>query len=461
MKFYAVKVGRTTGVFDNWADCDKSITGFSGAVYKSFPTREEAEAYLADVDLWGDIIKSDIDSGYVVAFSDGSYDDKLKRYSYGVLLIDGNLKESEICGYSSNEKYLPGRNIAGEILGVINALDWAVSNGFSKIKIYHDYEGLGKWATGEWKADSDVARMFIAILQGKYSEIVVILFEKVKGHSSNRYNDRADELAKSALVDRTRLAIQGDNWFTLPQFNHGELQAILDLMVEEHPEIQIEKSEDSSRYIYRILLKKDRLTITLFKSGNKKLLIQGANKILLQMCIAYITELVGIEKIEQVLGSAYRISIDAKQVSDDFDTLCAALPVGYPENIKRLIKQAIINLKHFVKSEDYSQYAFPALRALEGHMKYLFDKCGIAITTKSGFSVFNKDTTTNKYYITAMVADANIKSRLEKYYNFYCDNRNTIFHFGDILGITDSTRMIESKEEADEIIKKCIKFITE
>ena len=32
------------GVFDSWAECHASVKGFPGAVYKSFPTREEAEA---------------------------------------------------------------------------------------------------------------------------------------------------------------------------------------------------------------------------------------------------------------------------------------------------------------------------------------------------------------------------------------------------------------------------------
>ena len=86
MKFYAVKNGRTTGIFDNWTECNASISGFSGAVYKSFNSKEEAEAYLSDKDLWDDIVAEDIRQGYIVAFCDGSYDDSLNRYSYGVIV---------------------------------------------------------------------------------------------------------------------------------------------------------------------------------------------------------------------------------------------------------------------------------------------------------------------------------------------------------------------------------------
>ena len=47
-KFYAVKQGRKTGLFTTWDDCKAQVQGYSGAVYKSFPTLAEAQAYL-----WG------------------------------------------------------------------------------------------------------------------------------------------------------------------------------------------------------------------------------------------------------------------------------------------------------------------------------------------------------------------------------------------------------------------------
>jgi ribonuclease HI len=43
-KFYVVWAGRETGIFTDWATCKKHINGFTGARYKSFLTREEAEA---------------------------------------------------------------------------------------------------------------------------------------------------------------------------------------------------------------------------------------------------------------------------------------------------------------------------------------------------------------------------------------------------------------------------------
>ena len=45
-KFYAVKEGVCRGIFLTWEECKASVSGYSGAVYKSFKTRQEAEAFL-------------------------------------------------------------------------------------------------------------------------------------------------------------------------------------------------------------------------------------------------------------------------------------------------------------------------------------------------------------------------------------------------------------------------------
>lgn len=45
-KYYVVWKGRETGIFTSWEDCKKQVEGFKDARYKSFKTRQEAEAAL-------------------------------------------------------------------------------------------------------------------------------------------------------------------------------------------------------------------------------------------------------------------------------------------------------------------------------------------------------------------------------------------------------------------------------
>jgi ribonuclease HI len=462
VKFYAVKAGKTTGIFETWPECQESIKGFSGAEYKAFPTQEEAEAYLADKDIYAEKVKEDISKGYALAFCDGSFDSKQNRYSYGVLAIDKDLNEHAICGSAKNQKYLSSQNIIGEIFGAIHAMDWAISNGYSSLKIFHDYEGLSKWISGEWESKSEVAKMFVSLYKAKFAGILQVEFEKVVGHSHNKYNDKADELAKRALSDNSRIPVQGDSWYTVPYFSDGDLKKILNVMTEDHPEIGIASTEENAKFVYRLTFEKNRLTVTVFKTGGRKLLVQGNNSILFQIFTTYVNELKDVNA-EQIIGSAYRTKIDAERVTKDFNDLFPSFHDDYPDNIKRLIRQAIINLSYYVESEDYSQYVFPVLRALEGHMKYLFGKSGITVASKIPFGMFDMDQASRRYYlpVSVHVPDQGIRTNLEECYNFYNATRHTIFHYGDILGTTDSTRLIGTKKEADELIKECLRLISE
>ncbi|EGD90296.2 hypothetical protein H112_01751 [Trichophyton rubrum D6] len=45
-KFYAVKIGFQPGIYNHWNECLAQVTGFKGAVFQSFPSREEADAFL-------------------------------------------------------------------------------------------------------------------------------------------------------------------------------------------------------------------------------------------------------------------------------------------------------------------------------------------------------------------------------------------------------------------------------
>ena len=47
------------------------------------------------------------------------------------------------------------RNVAGELAGVISALNWAKDNDITEVIIFYDYEGIEKWITGEWKTKKE------------------------------------------------------------------------------------------------------------------------------------------------------------------------------------------------------------------------------------------------------------------------------------------------------------------
>ena len=454
MYWYAVKKGRKTGVFQTWDECQQAVDGFSNSEYKRFATQEEAEAYLVDRDLWVERVAKDNSNGYLVAFTDGSFNKELQRYSYGVKLICPDGKTDELCGSGDNKDYIESNNIVGEVFGVINALDWAISNSYDKIKIYHDYEGISKWISEEWNAKSGVALMFKHLFDFKFKDLLEVIFEKVPGHCNIRYNYNADSLARAALEDNKYVPIKGDNWYSIPNINKEDFEALIQLVEENNVRISHEVSRGSTKDVYKLALGNDYLTVTLYNSNNHKLLMQGKNTNLFQIVTTSIVELFDNRKVEKILGDAYRVSIKEDRIAKPYEAFERSVPDNYPEGIKRLIKQSIINLSYFIESDDYSMLVFPALRALEGHMKHLI-VCAGGIPDRT-FCCFGKQG--NKYIVTEHFPNSRYNNSLEICFNYYKAQRDTIFHFGDMIGQLDNTRFV-NKREADEIIQKCIDLV--
>ncbi|MEG1427252.1 MAG: RNase H family protein [Oscillospiraceae bacterium] len=90
------------------------------------------------------------------------------------------------------------RNVAGEIMGAVSVIQYCVAEKIPRLLIYHDYEGVAKWATGEWKANKEGTKDYKQFCSAM-RENLQFSFVKVKGHSGDRYNDVADSLAKAAL----------------------------------------------------------------------------------------------------------------------------------------------------------------------------------------------------------------------------------------------------------------------
>lgn len=194
-KFYAVKQGRVPGVYQSWEECKAQVDGYSGAAYKSFPTAAEALAFVTGIQQ--EKTSQQSDSQGLTAYVDGSYHSGSGEFSYGVVILrDGE----EICFQEklSDPDLAAMHNVAGEIKGAEAAMRYALEHGYHEISIYHDYEGIAKWCTGEWKANKSGTQAYKAYYDSICGQLQVH-FQKVKGHSGDKYNDMADRLAKEAL----------------------------------------------------------------------------------------------------------------------------------------------------------------------------------------------------------------------------------------------------------------------
>lgn len=193
-KYYAVKKGRQTGVFTDWTSTQKVISGYSNAEFKSFTSRDQAEAYVSDENLAAPQETEDT----VIAYVDGSFDKHTARYSYGVVMIKNGAVVAELSNADGDPKYAESFQIAGECFGSLNAIKWAIDQGYRSVIIHYDYLGIEMWATKKWRANKTVSKDYVRHYE-RYASEIDVYFVKVKAHSGIDYNERADQLAKNAL----------------------------------------------------------------------------------------------------------------------------------------------------------------------------------------------------------------------------------------------------------------------
>jgi len=183
-KLYAIKVGRQTGIFTSWIECQKQISGFSGAVFKSFNNREAAALWLS-----GEKKKESETTCYI--YTDGS--DRQGRLGIGAWC---RWKEVE---YSLGKtlNLTVGSNPTAELYAFVEVLERFNNVELSvPIVFRQDYEGVEKWMTGQWKAkESHIINLLDRAKEARNNIKGDISFEWVKGHSNNEGNDRADRLA--------------------------------------------------------------------------------------------------------------------------------------------------------------------------------------------------------------------------------------------------------------------------
>lgn len=223
--FYGVRIGKIPGIYETWEECQSQINGVSGAVFKGFATKEEAEAFVgkhpkaaketniqreektqAKTDAKTDCkIETDMKESVVerledteaVAYVDGSYDAGNKAFSYGIVFFyDG--RQQYFSEKITDSDLAEMHNVAGEIQGAQKAMEYCLEHQIASITIYHDYEGIAKWCTGEWRAKKAGTIAYAEFFK-KASKRLKIRFVKVKGHAGDEYNELADKLARQAL----------------------------------------------------------------------------------------------------------------------------------------------------------------------------------------------------------------------------------------------------------------------
>ena len=193
MKYYAVRVGKAPGIYYTWDDAKKMVEGVTGAEFKSFKSLQDAQNYLnGNVTEEDKFVLTTGDYAFVEGICSGT------DYGYGAYVkINGIV--TKLYKKGSDTEMASMRTIAGDLLGVVSVLQFAMKSHSKSITIYYNSEGIEKWVTGAWSAKNIYTQKYAEYIRRCYSKINIqfIRVNNLKGISAK---DEAIALAKRSLL---------------------------------------------------------------------------------------------------------------------------------------------------------------------------------------------------------------------------------------------------------------------
>uniref|UniRef100_A0A7C5U3G0 Ribonuclease H n=1 Tax=Fervidobacterium nodosum TaxID=2424 RepID=A0A7C5U3G0_9BACT len=135
-----------------------------------------------------------------IVYTDGSFYDGLVSSAGIIKNVDKTVEEFQF--FANSEKLAVHRNVSGEILSVMYSIYSAFKQNLLSVEIFHDYEGLNKWISGEWKAKTELTKFYVKFVEEYISKGMKIEFIKVRAHQNDALNNYVDKLAKEAITKK-------------------------------------------------------------------------------------------------------------------------------------------------------------------------------------------------------------------------------------------------------------------
>lgn len=244
--------------------------------------------------------------------------------------------------------------------------------------------------------------------------------------------------------------------FYIKAIRDEDFVALVEIIVEYGNTIEEEITDGKKRVIKIRGKQGDKIVVT--KHSNNAFQVQGRPMLLFNEIIEVLSEFMAFEEIIEQQLSFYETNLTTADIRGELE---AKLPNSFhliEDKIKVIITPCLALQKIVIELEDYSAFAYPSLRAIEGILKQIFLKNNKTIEYKEGFGKFIvKD---NGNYVLESdfdkeVNNPGISSKICKLYKYYNIHRHSLFHIDeDII----SSKVI-SLQEANNIITTSLTII--
>ena len=483
-KYYAVKVGIKTGIYETWAECEAQTKGVSGAQYKSFGSLTEAEKYMSGSDseeVQTDVLDDEnvveqinkqvenelrnMKSDEVIAFVDGSFSASEDKAGFGVIILDDKGVQTPLYKAFTkqlNADFLELRNVAAELEGVKEAVNWAIAYNKAKIKIYYDYEGIGKWADGSWRANKNLTKQYVSFIKEKKA-LITMDFCKVPAHSGIEYNEQADRLARNSLLEKG-YKTYNDGSIYFVGFTVDDWKTIIECINEENSELAESNSErinvDVKEYDHRQRMEvtdlKNKVVINCYSSRSSY--VQGKQSVLFQKIISLAIEFMKNEQtVIETLNRVHVLTLSKEEIEVKFEQLLPHYSGKRSEKHYNNLLSAVYNTMLIGYMPDYTSLITPIFRAYEYFLHRILGDVMKLNTCKSNgtnnFSFFDKQAD-GRYECNngnKMLLTADQLLFLNELYNAYNKLRHPYSHWS---ADDYDTAVITKIEIAHEYIKE-------
>lgn len=193
-----------------------------------------------------------------------------------------------------------------------------------------------------------------------------------------------------------------------------------------------------------------------------RIVIQGRPLLLFNEALVYITELVDLYSVPKLFNDNYKIEIKKDDILIQFESYLPNSCKYFQPKMKKVLLQSIYNLNLSGEMFTYDFLVFPALKALEGHLKMILSEHSINIDQR-GFEIFYSTDNGQNYILKDSYVDLITCTKKRKYiedaYGHYNRQRHTLFHWANPAAPFDQTRILESNGQARGLIMDTLKII--
>lgn len=204
-------------------------------------------------------------------------------------------------------------------------------------------------------------------------------------------------------------------------------------------------------------LYKDEISITRY--NNKTTLIQGKPLNLYIETKLFLYEYLSIEEVVKKESDSYNIKISVDDVQKE---LKSYLPTAFDfldEKLVKIITPALSLIKLNMPLDDYSSFAFPVLRGMEGYIRQLLNlKAKRAISNTKKLSALFQDNGELLDFVKADISCGETCNALVRTYGFYKSKRHPYFHIGNHIA---TAPLLWNKKDAEAIISEGLGLIEE